>query len=82
MRLPDRPAVEVREPSRAGRHVRKSPEPDESVCVVEVSELTDDAHAERLLAFDEFPLEEVDQDLSGSGMEVYCRSSTTALCPA
>src|SRR6267142_6830668 len=63
MRLPDRPAVKILERLRARRHVSKTSQPDKSVWIVQVPELADDLHPERLLRFDKFPVEKIDQHI-------------------
>src|SRR5438552_18611303 len=61
MCLPDRAAVKVLERLRARRHVTKTSQPDKSVWIIQVSELTDDLHPQRFLRFDKFPVEQIDQ---------------------
>src|SRR5438874_11874089 len=63
MRLPNRPAVKILERLRAGRHVTKTSQPDKSVWIIQVPELTDDLHPERFLRLDKFPVEQVDQHI-------------------
>jgi hypothetical protein len=47
----------------------KTSEPDESVSVINIPELTDDLHPERFLRFDKFPVEEIDQHIPLSRMK-------------
>jgi hypothetical protein len=54
---------------RAGRHVAESAQPDEAVRVVEVAELADHLHADRLLRLDELAVEELDQHVTLPRME-------------
>ena len=63
MRLPDRPAVKILERLRARRHVPKTSQPDKSVWIIQVPELTDDLHPECFLRFDKFPVEQIDQHI-------------------
>ena len=63
MRLPDRPAIKVLERLRARRHVTKTSQPDKSVWIIQIPELTDDLHPERLLRFNKFPVEQIDQHI-------------------
>ena len=63
MCLPDRAAVKVLERLRARRHVTKTSQPDKSVWIIQVPELTDDLHPERFLRFDKFPVEQIDQHI-------------------
>jgi hypothetical protein len=69
MRLPDRPAVKILERLRAKRHVPKTSQPDKSVWIIHVPELTDDLHPERFLRFDKFPVEQIDQHIPLSRMQ-------------
>jgi hypothetical protein len=47
----------------------KASEPDESVSIIHIPELTDDLHPERFLRFDKFPVEEIDQHIPLSRMK-------------
>src|SRR2546427_5569070 len=62
-RLPSRPAVKILERLRARRHVPKTSQPDKSVWIIQVPELTDDLHPERFLRLDKFPVEQIDQHI-------------------
>src|SRR5438132_13543422 len=63
MSLPDRSAVKVLERLRARRHVTKTSQPDKSVWIIQVPELTDDLHPKCFLRFDKFPVEQIDQHI-------------------
>src|SRR5207302_3008269 len=63
MCLPDRAVVKILERLRARRHVTKISQPDKSVWIIQVPELTDDLHPERFLRFDKFPVEQIDQHI-------------------
>jgi hypothetical protein len=63
MCLPDRAAVKILKRLRARRHVPKTSQPDKSVWIIHVPELTDDLHPERFLRFDKFPVEQIDQHI-------------------
>jgi hypothetical protein len=76
MRLPNWPAVKVFERLRARRHVSKTSQPDKSVWIIEIAELTDDLYSERFLRFDKFPVEQIDNTSRFPGCNVYRRSST------
>src|SRR5262249_16948902 len=69
MRFPNRTAVEIRQCLRARRHVAKASEPDKTVWIVLVPELTDDLHPERFLRLDKFTIEQIDQDITLSRMK-------------
>jgi hypothetical protein len=69
VRLPDRPAVEAGQCLGAGRHVGEPAQPDEPIGVVQVAELSQDGHTERLLGLDELPVEEVDQHVPLAGVQ-------------
>src|SRR6476661_1025062 len=69
MCLPDRAAVKILERLRARRHVSKTSQPDKSVWIIQVPELTDDLHPERFLRFDKFPVEQIDQHIPLSRMQ-------------
>ncbi len=63
MCFPNRPAVKILERLRAGRHVPKTSQPDKSVWIIQVPELSNHLHPERFLRFDKFPVEEIDQHI-------------------
>jgi hypothetical protein len=63
------PAVEAAQCLGATRHVVEPSQPDEPVGVVQVAELSQDRHADRLLGLDELPVEEIDQHLPPAGMQ-------------
>jgi hypothetical protein len=63
VRLPHRAAVERLERLAARLHVEEASEPDEPVRAIEVPELPEQLHADRLLRFDQGPVEELDQHL-------------------
>ena len=64
MLLPHRAAVEGLERPLARRHVAEAAKPDEGVRIVEVPELAEHVHADRLLRLDELAIEELDQRLA------------------
>jgi anaerobic glycerol-3-phosphate dehydrogenase len=77
MGLPDRAAIEAFQRRLAGLHALEAAHPDEVAGRVEVAELAQQAHAVRLLALDEFALEQVDQVVAPAGLIRYWRSSIT-----
>jgi hypothetical protein len=54
---------------RAGSHVAKTSEPDKPVWIILIPELADDLHPVRFLRFYKLTLEEIDQDITLSGMK-------------
>ena len=52
-----------------GVHITKSPHPHETIRIVEIAKLPDQLHPQRLLALDEFPFKEIDQDIPFAGIE-------------
>ena len=63
MLLPDRTAVERLERLLACLHVGEAAHPDEAVGIVEIPELAENAHPDRLLCLHELAVEELDQRL-------------------
>ena len=63
MHFPNRTAVKILQRLRARRHVPKTSQPDKSVWIIQIPELTDDLHPERFLRFDKFPVEQLDQHI-------------------
>src|SRR3546814_5244799 len=61
MRRPDRSAIERRQRRRATGHVGKPAQPDETLRVVEIAELPENRHPDRLLRLDEGTVEQRDQ---------------------
>jgi hypothetical protein len=59
--LPDRTAVERLQRCRPQRHVCERTNPHEAIRTIEIAKLAEDRHPCRLLPFDEFPLEKLDQ---------------------
>ena len=47
----------------------KTSEPDKSVSIINIPELTDDLHPKRFLRLDKFPVEEIDQQMPLSRMK-------------
>jgi hypothetical protein len=65
--LPHRTSVERLEPTFARLHVAEAAQPHEAVRVVEIPELAENLHAERLLRLDELTVEEFDQRVARAG---------------
>src|SRR5215467_861928 len=66
---PDGAAIEGAERLGPGRHVAEPSEPHEAVGIVEIAELADHGHADRLLRLDEFAVEQVDERLAPARMK-------------
>jgi hypothetical protein len=64
MPLPDRSTIEGTQPFCAGGHVAKSPQPHESIRVVNIAELAEHSHPECLLALDELLIKEIDENIA------------------
>ena len=64
MRLPNGAIVKRLEPCLAHFHIRETAEPHETIGIVEIAELPDDAQAVRLLIFEKLALEERDQRIT------------------
>jgi hypothetical protein len=69
VRFPNRTAVKILERFCPRRHVGKTPEPNESVRIIEIAELADDFHPDSLLRLHEFPIEQIDQYVPFSGVQ-------------
>lgn len=69
MSLPDGAEVEVLERLFARRHVGESAQPDEPVGVVQISELADQADADRFLRLHERALEQIDQGVAAARLQ-------------
>jgi hypothetical protein len=67
--FPNWTAVKILERLCPRRHIGKTPEPNESVSIIEIAELADDLHPDSLLRLDEFPVEEIDQYVPFSGVQ-------------
>src|SRR6185369_13008583 len=50
-------------------HVAEAAQPDEAIRIVEIAVLTDDAHADRLLPFDEVIVEDVHEHVALAWMQ-------------
>src|SRR5665213_3319747 len=69
MRFPDRSAVKVPQRLRPCRHVGEATQPDKTIGIIQVAKLADNRHAKSLLSLDEFPVEEIDQDVAHPWVE-------------
>src|SRR5436190_9629671 len=69
MRLPDWPAIEFLQRSRARRHVGEAAEPDETIGIIHVAKLANDNDASRLLGLDELLFEKVDQHIAHAWLQ-------------
>src|SRR2546428_772953 len=69
MRLPDRSSIETRQCFLSAGHVRETSEPDEAIGIIEIAELTDDAHPGGLLRLDKLGVEEIDEGITLARME-------------
>src|SRR4030095_12443461 len=64
MRFPNRPAVKISQRFCTRGHITKTSEPNEAVRTIKISKLTDDFYPQCLLAFDEFPVKEINQNIT------------------
>src|SRR5215469_661036 len=69
VRFPDLAAIERRKGPRTGFHVGKPAQPDETVRTIGIPEGAGQAHAQHLLAFDEFALEQPYKIVAPSRLE-------------
>jgi len=69
MLFPHRPTVKGFQGSTTSWHVGKAPEPDKAVRVIKISELPYDLHSYCFLGFDEFSVEQLDQNIACSRMK-------------
>ena len=69
VQLPNRSAVKALQRLSAGGHIGKPAQPDETIGVVDIAKLADHADPECFLALDEFPIEEIDENLARARVE-------------
>jgi hypothetical protein len=70
MASPDWSPVEGVESLTTGGHVAEAAQPDESVWVVEMPELSEHAHADGLLRLDELSVEQLDRRFASIGVDL------------
>ena len=69
MHAPDWAVIEGGQRGAAGMHVIEPAQPDKGVRIVHISELADDLHAARFLAFQKIRVEHRDQTVTAPGVQ-------------